>query len=140
MYKIGEFSKIVDIPVRTLRFYDEYGVLQPSEIDNYTGYRYYTEKDIKECKIIKLLKSVDFTLDEIAIYKNNLNAEILDKKQNEILERINLLKKKYKRLSIIKEEFQKIQNNDSYIPKIYESKGEKILNKKYDRRNIKKSI
>ena len=67
MYKIGEFSKIVDIPVRTLRFYDEYGVLQPSEIDNYTGYRYYTEKDIKECKIIKLLKSVDFTLDEIAI-------------------------------------------------------------------------
>lgn len=27
MYKIGEFSKIVDIPVRTLRYYAEYGVL-----------------------------------------------------------------------------------------------------------------
>lgn len=38
MYKIGDFSKIVDIPVRTLRYYAEYGVLVPSEIDKFTGY------------------------------------------------------------------------------------------------------
>ena len=47
MYKIGDFAKIVDIPVRTLRFYDTYGVLQPSEIDNFTGYRYYSDENIK---------------------------------------------------------------------------------------------
>lgn len=39
MYKIGDFSKIVGIPVRTLRFYDQYKVLQPSVVDNFTGYR-----------------------------------------------------------------------------------------------------
>ena len=49
MYKIGDFSKIVDIPVRTLRFYAQYGVLQPSEIDEFTGYRRNTRrKGVKE--------------------------------------------------------------------------------------------
>ena len=46
MYKIGDFSKIVDIPVRTLRYYAEYGVLVPSEIDKFTGYKYYSEANI----------------------------------------------------------------------------------------------
>lgn len=81
MYKIGEFSKIVDIPVRTLRFYDEYGVLQPSEIDDFTGYRYYNDANIIECELIKLLKSLDFTLEEIIDYKDCLDEEIIIKKK-----------------------------------------------------------
>ena len=55
MYKIGDFSKIVDIPVRTLRYYAEYGVLVPSEIDKFTGYKYYSEANIIECELISLL-------------------------------------------------------------------------------------
>lgn len=43
MYKIGEFSKLVGIPIRTLRYYDDYGILKPSITDNFTGYRYYNE-------------------------------------------------------------------------------------------------
>ena len=74
MYKIGDFSKIVGIPVRTLRFYDQYKVLQPSVVDNFTGYRYYSEENIIECEMIKLLKSLDFTLEEIVQYKND-NSE-----------------------------------------------------------------
>ena len=54
MYKIGEFSKIVDIPVRTLRYYDEFGILKPSDVDNFTGYRYYSDENIIECHLIKL--------------------------------------------------------------------------------------
>ena len=57
MYKIGDFSKIVGIPIRTLRFYDQYKVLQPSVVDNFTGYRYYSEENIIECEMIKLLKA-----------------------------------------------------------------------------------
>lgn len=81
MYKIGDFSKIVGIPVRTLRFYAQYGVLEPSQIDNFTGYRYYSDENVIECELIKLLKSLDFTLEEIATYKNHLNNEILEKKE-----------------------------------------------------------
>ena len=139
MYKIGEFSKIVDIPVRTLRFYDEYGVLQPSEIDDFTGYRFYTDENIVECELIKLLKSVDFTLEEIVLYKNNLNNEILDKKQQEILEQIELLKKKFKRLTIMKEEFQNAKIKGKVYKRVEnESEEERVLRRKYERRNIKK--
>ena len=52
-YKIGEFSKLVDIPVKTLRYYDECDVLKPSKIDSFTGYRYYSDDDIIDCEFVK---------------------------------------------------------------------------------------
>lgn len=135
MYKIGEFSKIVDIPVRTLRFYDEYGVLQPSEIDDFTGYRYYNDANIIECELIKLLKSLDFTLEEIIGYKDCLDEEIIIKKKREIEERIYLLRKKYERLSIMQEEINK---GNSFNKVIRETSDEKVLRRKYEKRNIGK--
>ena len=140
MYKIGEFSKIVDIPVRTLRYYDECGILQPNEIDNFTGYRYYTDNNVIECEIIKLLISVNFTLEEIALYRNNLNPEIIEQKQHEIIEQIEFLRKKYNRLAIMKDELQKSQTKIKIYEKIEsENEEEKVLRRKYERRNIKKS-
>ena len=139
MYKIGEFSKIVDIPVRTLRFYDEHDVLKPNYIDNYTGYRYYTDENILECETIKLLKSVNFTLEEITMFKNNLNNEILGQKQEEILEQINLLKIKLERLAIMKEKLQSKNDEKNYINILNESENERVLRRKYERRNIKKN-
>lgn len=135
MYKIGEFSKIVDIPVRTLRFYDEYGVLQPSEIDDFTGYRYYNDANIIECELIKLLKSLDFTLEEIIDYKDCLDEEIIIKKKREIEERIYLLRKKYERLSIMQEEINK---GNRFNKVIRETSDEKVLRRKYEKRNIGK--
>lgn len=87
-YKIGEFSKLVDIPVKTLRYYDECDVLKPSKIDTFTGYRYYSDDDIIDCEFIKMLKSLDFTLDEIVRYKDCLDEEIIIKKKKEIEERM----------------------------------------------------
>ena len=57
LYKIGEFSKTVNLPIKTLRYYDEYGLLEPSYVDEFTGYRYYNDTNISECKLIILLKS-----------------------------------------------------------------------------------
>ncbi len=135
MYKIGEFSKIVDIPVRTLRFYDQYGVLQPSEIDEFTNYRYYSEEDVIECELIKLLKSLDFTLEEIVLYKNNLNSEIIEKKKKELHERMYLLSLKCERLEILEEEL--INNKEN--KKIKKTPEERVLRRKNEKRNIKKN-
>ncbi len=41
MYSIGKFSKICNIPVKTLRYYSDIGLLKPSYIDPVTNYRYY---------------------------------------------------------------------------------------------------
>ena len=135
MYKIGDFAKIVDIPVRTLRFYDTYGVLQPSEIDDFTGYRYYSDENIVECELIKLLKSLDFTLEEIALYKNCIDEKILERKKKEIEERMYLLKLKHKRLEIMQEQIK----SKKEIEKIEETSEEKVLRRKYEKRNIGKN-
>ena len=107
MHKIGDFSKIVDIPVRTLRYYAEYGVLVPSEIDPFTGYKYYSDENVGECEFIKLLKSLDFTLDEIIEYKEGLQEDIKHKRSH---------------------------------GKEKETERERVLRRKYEKRNIRKTI
>ena len=41
MIRIGDFSKLSRVSVKTLRFYDEMDLLKPVEVDRFTGYRYY---------------------------------------------------------------------------------------------------
>ena len=38
MIKIGEFSKLVQVPIATLRYYDQVGLLKPVDVDRFTGY------------------------------------------------------------------------------------------------------
>ena len=96
MYKIGEFSLKVDLSIKTLRYYDEIGILKPSDVDIFTGYRYYTDVDVIKCEYIKLLKSLNYTLKEINECKNGLDLESINQKQMEIDENIKLLKEKMK--------------------------------------------
>lgn len=131
-YKIGEFSKLVDIPVKTLRYYDECEVLKPSKIDTFTGYRYYSDDDIIDCEFIKMLKSLDFTLDEIVRYKDCLDEEIIIKKKKEIEERMYILKKQYDRLLIM----QKEVSNREVLENLTEE--ERVLKRKYEKRDIGK--
>lgn len=136
MYKIGDFAKIVDIPVRTLRYYDQCGILQPSEIDNFTGYRYYSDENIVECEMIKLLKSLEFTLEEIIQCKKSLNKEVIKKKKKELEERMCLLRLAYDRLAIMEE---KLQEGNS-IEEVKELPDEKVLRRKYEKRIIGRRI
>lgn len=115
MYKIGEFSKIVNIPVRTLRYYDQEGILKPSVIDKYTGYRFYDKQNILEIEYIKLLKSVNFTLDEITNNKNNINENILKNKQFEIQNKIQNLEKQYQKLTLMQKELKKNNNKGKVL-------------------------
>lgn len=62
MLKIGVFSTLSMISIRMLRHYDEIGLLVPREIDNFTGYRYYTESQLLEAERISALKHMGFGL------------------------------------------------------------------------------
>lgn len=106
MYKIGEFSKIMNIPIRTLRYYDEQNILKPRYIDKYTGYRLYDEENIIELELILILKSVNFTLSEISEYKDNLSSDILKEKQLEIKNTIFQLESKYEKINKMRENIQ----------------------------------
>ena len=65
MYQIGEFSKICQVSVKTLRYYDRIGILRPSEVDRFTGYRYYNHDQLARMLLIQKLKRYGFSLDEI---------------------------------------------------------------------------
>lgn len=65
MYTIGRFSEICDVPVKTLRYYSDIGLLQPSYIDHETNYRYYDYDKIKIMQKISLLKNYQFSLHTI---------------------------------------------------------------------------
>ena len=41
-YKIGDFSRLTNISIRTLRYYDEIGILKPEYVDQYSGYSLHT--------------------------------------------------------------------------------------------------
>ena len=63
--KIGEFSQLMQITVKTLRFYEQKGLLMPDEVDEWTGYRYYSIRQMQKLKSIRDLQQLGFSLDEI---------------------------------------------------------------------------
>lgn len=65
MIKIGEFSKLVHVPVPTLRYYDQVGLLKPIEVDRFTGYRYYSVNQLPRLNRILALKGLGFSLEQI---------------------------------------------------------------------------
>ena len=67
MIKIGEFSKLVQVPVATLRYYDQVGLLKPVEIDQWSGYRYYSVVQLPRLHRILALKGLGFTLEQISV-------------------------------------------------------------------------
>ncbi len=66
MFKIGDFSRLAQVSVRMLRHYDKLGLLTPSHIDRFTGYRYYTIDQLARLNRILALNGLGLTLQEIA--------------------------------------------------------------------------
>ena len=63
--KIGEFSQLMQVTVKTLRHYEQKGLLVPDEVDEWTGYRYYSIDQMQQLKDIRDLQRLGFSLDEI---------------------------------------------------------------------------
>ena len=76
MIRIGDFSKLSRVSVKTLRFYDEMGLLKPVEVDRFTGYRYYEFNQLPRLYRILALKDLGFSLEEIGhLLEGDLSAE-----------------------------------------------------------------
>lgn len=59
-FKIGEFSRLNRVTVKTLRYYEEIGLLVPYETDEWTGYRYYSVEQFQQVNTIIYLKQLGF--------------------------------------------------------------------------------
>jgi len=65
MFRIGEFSRFSQVTVKTLRYYDELGLLKPAKVDRFTGYRYYSASQLPRLNRILALKDLGLSLDQI---------------------------------------------------------------------------
>jgi DNA-binding transcriptional MerR regulator len=65
MFRIGDFSQLGQVSIRTLRLYDEMNLLKPAQIDKFTGYRYYTIEQLPRLNRILALKDLGLSLGQI---------------------------------------------------------------------------
>lgn len=65
-FSIGEMSKMHNISVQTLRYYERLGLLKPASINRETGYRYYSIEQFIILDLIKQYKLMGLSLEEIS--------------------------------------------------------------------------
>jgi DNA-binding transcriptional MerR regulator len=81
-YRIGEFSDLSGVSTKTLRFYDEIGLLRPASVDARTGYRRYRSQQLEELASILVLKSLGLSLGDV---RNQLSKAGSAKDRRELL-------------------------------------------------------
>lgn len=147
-YTINNLSKLAGISTRTLRYYDEIGLLKPSRVSS-SGYRIYTQVEIDLLQQILFYKELELPLEKIKVIitkenfdcKNALyeHKENLLQKQKQIQKLLESVDKSIKSLEgeiemSNKEKFEAFkkdklkQNEEKYGKEIREKYGEKRVN------------
>ena len=138
MYKIGEFSILKKVTIKTLRYYDSIDLFKPAVIDKYTGYRYYDDDQLNSFDLITKYKDLGFSLNQIKeLLTNNNNEKIINEKINELTTEIINNERSIKILStMLGDENMKIEYkpyHEKYkIGKRYTIKDRNELNKIYE--------
>jgi DNA-binding transcriptional MerR regulator len=65
LLSIGEFAQLTHLSIRTLRRYHEAGLLEPAQVDDHSGYRYYGAEQIPTAQVIHRLRELDVPLTEV---------------------------------------------------------------------------
>jgi DNA-binding transcriptional MerR regulator len=115
MIRIGDFSKLSRVSIKTLRFYDEMGLLKPVEVDRFTGYRYYEFDQLATLYRILALKDLGFSLEEIGrLLDGDLSTEqmrgMLKLRKAEIRQRVQ---EETERLERVELWLRQIEQEDS---------------------------
>ncbi len=107
MYRIGIFSKMNKVTIKTLRYYDEVGLLKPSHVDEATGFRYYSASQMPRLHRILMLRNIGFSINEIMqAVEQDIPADVM----------IGYLKEKQGEVSeIIRNEQTKLLQIQSYL-------------------------
>jgi effector-binding domain-containing protein len=119
MLKIGEFSRLSQTPVSTLRYYDDIGLIKPVEVDGFTGYRYYSAEQLPKLNRINVLKDLGLSLTEIVqLTANDPSAPelrvILERHRVESVKTIETEQSRLRRLEAWLEHLTEERTMDTY--------------------------
>jgi len=111
MFKIGEFSKLTQVSIRMLRYYDETGLLKPAETDKFANYRLYAAEQIPTLNRIVFLRDLGFNVSEIAVALDQWNDEFiinqLEGKRFEIENAIRAEQNKLSKIELAKKDIKR---------------------------------
>ena len=74
MKTVNEVSKLTGVSIRTLHYYDEIGLLHPTEVTE-AGYRLYDDTALERLQHIMLFRELEFPLKEIKEIVDNPNFD-----------------------------------------------------------------
>lgn len=106
-FSIGEKSKLHNISIQTLRYYDKIGLLKPAHINEENNYRYYTIDQFIVVDMIKHCKLMGLSLEEIkALIGTDITPEsiykVLNKQQESINQKIKELEQVRNHIDFLK--------------------------------------
>lgn len=117
-YKISEISKLTELSIPTLRYYEELGLLKPNRSS--TNYRIFTDDDLRWIEFINRAKATGMTLSKIVDY-----SRLREKGDSTILDRINILAEQETTLQVelkkIQQHIDFLQNKKQYYTKLLDS-------------------
>ncbi|PMB52640.1 MerR family transcriptional regulator [Fischerella thermalis CCMEE 5201] len=115
MLKIGDFSKLSLVSVKAIRLYDQLGLLKPVNVDNFTGYRYYSAEQLSRLNRILALKDLGFSLEQIAklLDENLPSAEIRGMLRLKQAELQHLVEEEQARLLRVEARLKQIEQESS---------------------------
>ncbi|WP_094606274.1 hypothetical protein SPSIL_035390 [Sporomusa silvacetica DSM 10669] len=106
LLKIGDIANLAKVTPRTIRYYEELGLLAPSEMSS-GGFRLYTENDLLRLIFIKRFKDLDFSLEEIRKLLEGIN--LTQSKEEKIKTIYQLLEEEFRQISSRLAELKKSQ-------------------------------
>ena len=113
-YTTGEIAKLTGVSVRTVQYYDDRGILVPSELSD-GGRRLYSEDDLKRMHIICFLREAGFSINSISTLfaerkPENIISILLDEQENTLREQLSECQAKLDIIEGIKREMKEIEN------------------------------
>ena len=117
MLLIGEVSKISQVSLRMLRYYDKNNIFKPKVINEENGYRYYTADQLDELYRIVELRDLGFSVAEIGELVKQDDKEkyllAIEKKKTELEKEMQEIQTKIKRLHALKADVEMVSDEAS---------------------------
>ncbi|KAA6449829.1 MerR family transcriptional regulator [Bacillus atrophaeus] len=76
-FSIGEVSKLFNVNIPTLRYYDEIGLLKPEFTDEHNNYRYYSTQQFERLSTIKYLRTLGLPINKLLDFYDSLEVDTL---------------------------------------------------------------
>jgi DNA-binding transcriptional MerR regulator len=118
--RIGELSQASGVPTKTIRYYEDVGLLPPAQRAE-NGYRLYGDEDVQRLRFIRNARSLDFSLDdlrEILALRDQKEApcryvvQLLEKRAVEVEERVRQLRTLRAEMQQLLAEASKLPDDD----------------------------